>query len=808
MTKKTIRLHRPHAGVGKRLSPSFHPASVALACAAALAMSAPPAVMAQEQPAVSRASQRLSLPAQPLAQTLSALSRQFGVAIGADSTLVAGQSAPALQGTLTLEEALSRVLGGSGLVAVGSGPSTLSIQRNPAVSPQSSSLPEVRVSARGLREGSAANGYRVKSNSIGGITEQSLLDTPFTVKVLPSELLVNQNMDTIGDLFRVDASVTSSASSAGLYSAPMIRGLSLDNFSNYRVNGMMLINLQATGLENKERVEILKGLSALQAGFASPGGVINYVTKRPTLEPLSDVDLSFNQHGNAKGYVDLSRRTDDRRFGVRLNAGAEAVESFVRSIDGDRRFVSLAADWSVSPDTVLQVDIEHEHRQQGMQPPVQRLAGTQLPDLDPRTFLGQDWASFKTDYTLLGARLEHYLNDRWSMLVEANWVEQKRVQNTIALGGVQANGDVGVFNFFAPAQTYDARTAKFTVKGKFDTGPVRHDLAVGVSDVNYKWAWAPYGASPIGSSNIYNPVTIDEPVKVAEPAFLVLQTQERAFFFNDVVGLGDAWFLHLGGRQARRYQISYLSAGVPEGPPYKKDVFSPSVAVVFKPAANVSTYLSYIEGLEQGGIAEEGRANAGEVLDPLVNRQIEVGVKAELGGVLAEAALFQNKRVAEYYDATDTLVQNGQQRYRGLDLSLTGKLASEWTLFGSLLLLDAKIQETGDPDTDDKTPAGVPKHRVALVAEYAPVALAGWTFSGNWSRTGKRPVTALNTGEAAPGYDLFGLGVRYSTRLGAAPVTVRLNIDNLFDKAYWANANTVLTNGAPRTVSLGARFSF
>ena len=808
MTNQTICLHRQHARADQRIRRSLRPGAVAIACAAVMSALVPHQVAAQGQALAAKASVTLALPAQPLAQTLSALSQQFGVAIGADSALVAGQSAPPLHGAFTLEQALNQALSGSGLVAVSSGPSTLSIQRG-AVSPQTSSLPEVKVSARGLHDGgTAAEGYRVKTSSIGGFTDQALLDTPFTVKVLPAELLVNQNMDTIGDLYRIDASVTSSAASAGLYSAPMIRGLSLDNFSNYRINGMMLINLQATGLENKERVEILKGLSALQAGFASPGGVINYVTKRPTLEPLNDVDVSFNQYGNAKVYADLSRRTVDRRFGVRLNAGAEKVDSFVRGIDGDRQFVSLAGDWNVTPDTVLQMDLEHEHRKQGMQPPVQRILNTRVPSLNPRDFLGQGWASFKTEYTLLDARLEHYLNDQWSVVAEGNWGEQKRVQNTIALGGVQANGDVPVFNFFAPAQTYDARTAKISVKGRFNTGSIRHDVAFGVSDVNYKWAWAPYAEIPVGSSNIYNPVALLEPVHQTEPAFLVLQTQERAVFFNDIVALSDAWFVHLGGRQATRDQTSFGAPGVPDAPRYKKDIFSPSVAVVFKPAANVSTYLSYIEGLEQGGIAPEDTTNQGKPLPPLVNRQIEVGVKAELGGLLAEAAFFQNKRVAEYTDSTNTYVQKGRQRYRGLDLSLTGKLNPEWTLFASMLLLDAKILETGDPASDDKIPAGVPKHRVALVAEYAPAALAGWTFSGNLTRTGKRPITVENTGDDAAGYDLFGLGARYSTRLGATPVTFRLNIDNLFDKTYWANANTVLTNGAPRTVSLGAKFSF
>lgn len=189
-------------------------------------------------------------------------------------------------------------------------------------------LPEVRVTADAD-----------KQSSVAGFGDQPVLDTPFSVKVLPKELLTNQGVEDIGELDRLDASVTSSAQSPGDYSQVLIRGVGLHNWSNYRYNGLMMVNQQSTGLENKERVEILKGLSALQAGFANPGGLVNYVTKRPGAESINDVHVAANEHGNAKVHTDISRGAADGSFGVRVNAAWEELRSYVEGASADRQAV-------------------------------------------------------------------------------------------------------------------------------------------------------------------------------------------------------------------------------------------------------------------------------------------------------------------------------------------------------------------------------------------------------------------------------------------------------------------------------------
>lgn len=280
-------------------------------------------------------------------------------------------------------------------------------------------------------------------------------------------------------------------------------------------------------------------------------------------------------------------------------------------------------------------------------------------------------------------------------------------------------------------------------------------------------------------------------------------------FFNDVLSFGDAWKLHLGGRYALRDQKGFDTDTGAETSHYRKSVFTPSAALVFKPMPNVSTYLSYVEGLEQGGTAPLGTTNQSEEMQPLTSEQWEIGVKADISDALAvEAALFRIDRPSEYVDASNTYVQDGLQRHQGLELALTGKLTRELTVFASALLLDAEFKKTEDPTTEGNRPAGTPRTRTAVTAEYSPQALAGWTFAANWTHTGSRPVNDGNTGESAPAYNLFGLGARYETKAAGTPVTVRVNVDNLFDTFYWADARRTLTPGAPRTISASVSLRF
>ena len=134
-----------------------------------------------------------------------------------------------------------------------------------------------------------------------------------------------------------------------------MRGFTLDNRFNYRRDGLPISAETSIPLDNKERVEILKGTSGLQAGTSAPGGLVNYVVKRPTQKNLRDVKLELSGNGSALAAIDFGGRLGDTRdFGYRLNLAHENLQPRTRNTDGQRSLAALATDSGLPPPVSFQ----------------------------------------------------------------------------------------------------------------------------------------------------------------------------------------------------------------------------------------------------------------------------------------------------------------------------------------------------------------------------------------------------------------------------------------------------------------------
>lgn len=239
-------------------------------------------------------------------------------------------------------------------------------------------LPAVQV------QGQEESGYRTDTASVGGFNEAPLLDTPASITVINAALIKDQQARLLSEVLRNDASVGDSYAPIGYYENFVVRGFSLNAASSYKINGRTITGEQNVALENKQQVEVLKGLAGLQSGISEPSGVINYVTKRP--EDVRSVTVATDDRGS--GYI----ATDvggwfgsEQQFGLRANVAHEDLNAYVEHANGQRDFVSLAFDWNISPDALLQLDAEYQTKQQRSVPGYQLLGGTQVPhDASPK----------------------------------------------------------------------------------------------------------------------------------------------------------------------------------------------------------------------------------------------------------------------------------------------------------------------------------------------------------------------------------------------------------------------------------------
>lgn len=187
------------------------------------------------------------------------------------------------------------------------------------------------------------DGYQPRQASVAGFGAAPLLDTPASVSVFTEQLLQDRQVRLLSEVLQSDASVGESYAPIGYYENFNVRGFELDAAHSYTINGQTIAGEQNVALENKQQVELLKGLSGLQSGVAEPGGLINYVTKRP--QDIRSLTVSSTALGERYIATDLGGWFgSERQFGLRANLAHEDIRSYVDHADGQRDFASLAFD--------------------------------------------------------------------------------------------------------------------------------------------------------------------------------------------------------------------------------------------------------------------------------------------------------------------------------------------------------------------------------------------------------------------------------------------------------------------------------
>ncbi|MES2152286.1 MAG: TonB-dependent siderophore receptor [Pseudomonadota bacterium] len=676
-------------------------------------------------------------------------------------------------------------------------------------------LPEVIVSAS--RAGAAERA------SVGGFSDAPLLQTPASITSIGRLQMLELGIRQSTDAMKFDASVGDAYNAVGYAEQFSIRGFALDNASSYRKDGFAIPGDTQIPLENKERIEVLKGLAGLQAGLAAPGGIINYVSKRPTITPLRSVLAAISERGTVYGAVDLGGRSDDKFFGYRINAAGERLRSYVKGADGERQFASLAFDWQFTPQALLQLDMDYQHKSQLTVPGYQLIRNLTLPtNVSPAMMLNdQPWAKpVDTRSSNLGLRFEYLFNNAWHASAAMNQHQFKRDDFTAFPYGCSnegagyypgfcSNGDYDVYDYQSVGETKSPFGAQALLQGKFATGALRHELTLGVSLYRNTDKYGDYVYDYAGSSNIYHNVIVPPAPGNPHtgPVIERRKDEERAVFVQDILALSAQFKLHAG---LRHVQVKRNELGVA---PTDTGFVLPSVALVFTPGGELTVYGSLSHGLEHGGVAPFQTSNENQALAPSRSKQVELGLKAAVGNdIMLSGALFEIRKGLEYTNpANNTFVRNGEETHRGLEFAAQGKAGANLAYSLSLMALNTRQQGTGQASIDGKRVTDVPAFKSTAWTEYSIAALPGLKVNGVWQYSGKKAFDVENT-VMVPDYHVFNFGASYATRLAGAAATIRAGVDNAFDKFYWRDVTPALGGyllpGASRTYRVSAQFDF
>lgn len=670
-------------------------------------------------------------------------------------------------------------------------------------------------------------------SNLGGYGDATLLDTPASISVIDREQLANRQVRILSEVLRADASVGDSYAPVGYYENFVVRGYSLNAANSYRINGLSIAGEQNVALENKEQVQVLKGLSGLQSGVNEPAGLIDYVTKRP--QHVRSLVLGTDDEGGRYYTADVGDWFGaDKQFGVRVNAAHEDIRSYVDHADGRRNFLSLAADWKINPQSVLQLDVEYQDKSQRSVPGYQLLGGTTVPsDVSVHRLLGYQSWSKPVHIESLNAQLryQYQFNDAWNVQLSAS--RSRTViddYSTFPWGcyGAASCADDAIPNYFSSEGEYDIYEysspddtrrndeLRAVLNGSFATGPLQHQLGIGLDWLHRTIDRHGSINEWIGTGSIYSD-TGDLAQSDAElgPKRRRLDSEQKSLLLSDRIDFGANWQLLLSARQVYYDERIWDRDGNLTRHTHR-DKLLPQAALLFKPRQDLSLYASFSKGLSPGGTASWFASNADEVLAPTTSYQSEAGVKYEAGGLILGAALFDIRQAYQYAQPQDDgsflYVQQGRLHNRGIELSADGTLGERLHLQASATAIRSRAEDTGTASYEGHQTLNTPKLRASVQASWDVPGVEGLALLGGAQYSDSKYANRTATVEVG-GYTVYNLGARYATRLWALPTTLRLSVDNLTNKLYWRDVgefygDDYLFLGAPRTARLSVQFDF
>lgn len=671
--------------------------------------------------------------------------------------------------------------------------------------------------------------YTSKKVNLSGFQTSDVKKAPASITTITSERIADQHAKTLTDVIKNDSSLGDGYAAIGYYPNFVARGFALDLGSSYLINGHTIRGEQNVALENKEQVEILKGISAIQSGMSTPGGVVNYVTKRPA--DVKNITVDANSEGGYTLATDVGGFVNNS-FGYRINLAHESIHPNVDHANGKREFGSVALDWKINDRSKLLFDIEAQHQSQRSVPGYQLLDGQEVPtNVDQDRLLGyQSWSKPVVNNSVNASlKYQYAFNDQWNASLSAS---QSRVviddyivfpygsyySSGNPLAVFDKDGNYDLYDYRSPDDTRITNQFSAGLEGQFNTGNIEHQVAFELQNTrkNLK-RYDPSNQlieNEIG--NIYTDSSdFKMPPEKLGNRFKALESDQTAFTISDRVQFNDQWSTLLGGKLIHLDEQAYKPDGQ-QSRDTDLNKFLPQLALMYSPTAKTNLYASYAKGLSDGGEAPWFANNALEVLSPKNSEQYELGVKQQIRNFLLTAAIFDLKQDNQYSkvnaEGTFDFVSQGEQHNKGIELGLTGALTDTLDVSSGITYTKSRLVDIDNDSYKGHQTQNVPKVRATAQLSYKVPSVEGLRLLSGMQYSSSKYANKEGTAKVG-GYSVFNIGAAYKTNFAGHDTTFRFNIDNLFNKKYWRDVGAFMGDdylflGNPRTAQFSTTFSF
>ena len=677
--------------------------------------------------------------------------------------------------------------------------------------PPQAGASEPRVVVEGQRQH-----YRSLSATGATKTDTLLSDLPQSVRVLTSELLIDAGVTTLAGALDLASGVSRQSNLGGLWDSSAMRGFTGDpNFgSDFMVNGFSS-SRGYNGLRdsaNTDSVEVLKGPASALYGRGEPGGTVNIVTKKPRFAPGYTFGAGVDQHGLARSAADLTGPLSEN-VAYRLNAAYEAGGSFRDHVDVERMQLTPSFLWRIGDATTLSYELEASKQRAPFDRGVVAVKGTL--GLIPNTrFLGEP-GDGKVGVRSVGHQVfaQHAVSDAWSLQGGVSYRDS-------ALRGFSSQPN----DLLADGRTLRRqrrlndwsgvdRSGRIEAVGKIALGGVTHNLLAGVDayafdDDRVQLRRNPTSGAPY-AIDIYAPDYGGAALPLALSASTRESQRSRALYLQDQLDLSRQWKALLGVRRDS-YDQTVVNRRLERSSAQSLHATSPRVGLVYQPAPSLSLYASAARGFRpNSGISLDNQAFPAES-----SRAYEVGAKVDSmdGKLSTTVALYRiTKDNVLTLDVrnTDFSIPAGEVASKGVEVDMAGDVARDVRLSLAYAYTDAVVTRGDNAILAGSRFPNVPKHSATILLTPrfrlgSGSAMLGGGVSHVGARTGD---VAASSGFMLPSYTTARLVASFAPN---PRLRFALNVDNLFDKQYYASSYSTVwvTPGATRTVRLDARYRF
>ncbi len=661
-------------------------------------------------------------------------------------------------------------------------------------------------------------------------------ETPQGITIIDSEQIEQRGVKSLNQALRYAPGVVteSKGASVTMYDTFYIRGFA-SNESYY--DGLKLPYLTGWNLQPQidpiamQQVEIFKGPTSVLYGSMPPGGMVNMIAKSPQEQANTQIGVSAGTKNLMEATLDSTGQIGDSNVNYRLIALARKRDSQVDHAEEERYVVAPSLDWQATENTLVNVSLYYQNDpSMGINsslPASGMIVSNPAGSIAPTTSAGDvNWSTFEREVFMLGYKVNHVINDDWTILQNARYTDASLYQeNTyhLATNFDQATGAMSR-NIYDTDEDSQSFVIDNQLSGTVKFGSNEHNLLFGIDYLKLKGnsSYREYaGNAEFYAFNIFNPnnslLDTSALTEVYDESHKI-KTEQLGFYLQDQIRLGD-WVLLAGGRydlfEASDVKTSTIVAGTRDTADHNQ--FSYRVGALYEFSNGLSPFASYATSFEPTA----GTDIDGKALKPQLGEQIEVGFKYQSLDSATEltASYFHiTKEDAVSYDPNDPTyrakIQLGEVRSQGLELEGRWFVTDAWDINASYSYMDMEITKDVDGALVGTTPIYVPEHSANLWTNYYLYngPLAGARIGGGVRYVGEMQMDAYNVSGKVPSYTLVDLSLGYDLGLLSDTLdgaTANLVVNNLFDEeSYTCYDSMNCWYGSERSVEAKFKYNF